>query len=116
MVCADDACSAQLGVSFKCLDSSLLGHGGDWRALGGARLGDLPGVSRWPTLRVDQMVQAFFEMGVLESGPVHDALLRSSRGIILCNWSRGLNIETSALRMPWWEDVSLHQSLLRGCP
>ena len=56
----------------------------DWRALGGARLGDLPEVSRWPTLSDhDRMVQAFFEMGVLESGPVHDALLDLLGGIIL---------------------------------
>ena len=90
----------------------------DWGALGGARLGDLPKVSRWPTLSDhDRMVQAFFEMGVLESGPVHDALLRSSRGyhsLPLPTGVEGLNIETSALRVPWWEDVSLHQSLLPG--
>ena len=89
----------------------------DWRALGGARLGDLPKVNRWPTLSDhDRMVQAFFEMGVLESGAVHDALLRSSRGyhsLPLPAGSEELNIETSALRVPWWVDVSLHQACMR---
>ena len=90
----------------------------DWEGLGGARLSDLPKISRWPTLSDHvRMVQAFSEMGVLESGAVHDALLRSSRGYHALPLPPGiddLNIETSALRIPWWEDVSLHQSLLPG--
>ena len=62
------------------------------------------------------MVEMFSEMGVLGSTLLHDALLRSSEATTpgpsfdIDN----VNIETSALRMPWWKDVSVHQSLLPG--
>ena len=90
----------------------------DWESMGAERISELPTVRQWPRLsNHTRMVEMFSEMGVLGSAPLHEALLRSSRGyhsLPLPSDIGDVNIETSALRMPWWKDVSLHQSLLPG--
>lgn len=90
----------------------------DWGSFGADRINDLPIIEKWPRLSShDRMVEMFSKMGILQSGPLHDALLRSSRGyhsLPLPSDIGDVNIETSALRMPWWRDVSVHQSLLPG--
>ena len=90
----------------------------DWESMGAERISELPTVRQWPRLsNHTRMVEMFSEMGVLGSAPLHDALLRSSRGyhsLALPSDIDNVNIETSALRMPWWKDVSMHQSLLPG--
>ena len=91
---------------------------GGWDPSEEYRLSDLPSVSRWPRLSSHgRMVQMFSDMGVLESPSLFDALMRSSRGyhsLPLPSELEDVNIETSALRMPWRSDVSAHQSLLPG--
>ena len=89
----------------------------DWESMGAERISELPTVRQWPRLsNHTRMVEMFSEMGVLGSAPLHDAY--SDRQEATTPGPSfdidNVNIETSALRMPWWKDVSMHQSLLPG--
>tara|TARA_B100001750_G_scaffold30137_1_gene20434 strand:- start:2093 stop:3403 length:1311 start_codon:yes stop_codon:yes gene_type:complete len=56
-------------------------------------------------------------MGAIEDDEIRDVLLRSPRGVHalpLPIGEDGVNIEGSALRMPWWSDVDAPNSLLPG--
>ena len=48
-------------------------------------------------------------MGAIEDNEMRDVLMRTPRGVHalpLPIGEAGVNIESSALRMPWWADVS----------
>jgi len=64
-----------------------------------------------------EAVERLVLMGAIEDDVLRDVLLRSPRGVHalpLPIGHEGVNIEGSALRMPWWSDVDSANSLLPG--
>ncbi|MEC8927502.1 MAG: hypothetical protein VYB17_04525 [Candidatus Thermoplasmatota archaeon] len=92
----------------------------DWNVQDGSDcdLNALPLVRTWPGLvPYAETVERLVLMGAIEDDEIRDVLLRSPRGVHalpLPIGEDGVNIEGSALRMPWWSDVDAPNSLLPG--
>ena len=83
----------------------------DWNVQDGSDcdLNSLPLVRTWPSLAPHaEAVERLVLMGAIEDDRLRDVLLRSPRGIHalpLPTEPDFVNIEASALRLPWWSDV-----------
>ena len=92
----------------------------DWNVQDGSDcdLNSLPLVRTWPSLAPHaEAVERLVLMGAIEDDRLRDALLRSPRGIHALPLPTDpdfVNIEASALRLPWWSDVDTPNSLLPG--
>jgi len=92
----------------------------DWNVQDGSDcdLNALPLVRTWPGLSPHvEAVERLVLMGAIEDDELRDVLMRTPRGVHalpLPIGEEGVNIESSALRMPWWSDVSAPNSLLPG--
>ena len=92
----------------------------DWSVQDGSDcdLNSLPLVRTWPSLAPhSEAVERLVLMGAIEDDRLRDALLRSPRGIHALPLPTDpdfVNIEASALRLPWWSDVDTPNSLLPG--
>ena len=110
----------RMGVGFNRLDCRLTIVERDWNVQDGSDcdLNALPLVRTWPGLvPYAETVERLVLMGAIEDDEIRDVLLRSPRGVHalpLPIGEDGVNIEGSALRMPWWSDVDAPNSLLPG--
>ena len=92
----------------------------DWNVQDGSDcdLNSLPLVRTWPSLAPHaEAVERLVLMGAIEDDRLRDVLLRSPRGIHALPLPTDpdfVNIEASALRLPWWSDVDAPNSLLPG--
>ena len=92
----------------------------DWNVQDGSDcdLNSLPLVRTWPSLAPHaEAVERLVLMGAIEDDRLRDVLLRSPRGIHALPLPTDpdfVNIEASALRLPWWSDVDTPNSLLPG--
>ena len=92
----------------------------DWNVQDGSDcdLNSLPLVRTWPSLAPHaEAVERLVLMGAIEDDRLRDVLLRSPRGIHALSLPTEpdfVNIEASALRLPWWSDVDAPNSLLPG--
>ncbi len=95
----------------------------DWGIQDGSDcdLNQLPQIRSWPRLSPHvEAVERLVLMGAIEDGPLRDVLMRTPRGIHslalpLPSYNEGLvNIESSALRVPWWPNLDAPNSLLPG--
>jgi len=92
----------------------------DWNVQDGSDcdLNALPLVRTWPGLSSHaEAVERLVLMGAIEDNEMRDVLMRTPRGVHalpLPIGEEGVNIESSALRMPWWADVDAPNSLLPG--
>ena len=92
----------------------------DWSVQDGSDcdLNSLPLVRTWPSLAPHaEAVERLVLMGAIEDDRLRDVLLRSPRGIHALPLPTDpdfVNIEASALRLPWWSDVDTPNSLLPG--
>ena len=79
-------------------------------------LESLPEVFSWPKLcSQSEAVERLAYMGTLEDSTVKDALCKTPRGVhALPLPSKVENIESSALKLPWWPDLETPNSLLPG--
>ena len=107
-------------MGFNRLDCRLTIVERDWNVQDGSDcdLNALPLVRTWPGLvPYAETVERLVLMGAIEDDEIRDVLLRSPRGVHalpLPIGEDGVNIEGSALRMPWWSDVDAPNSLLPG--
>ena len=110
----------RMGGGFNRLDCRLTIVERDWNVQDGSDcdLNALPLVRTWPGLvPYAETVERLVLMGAIEDDEIRDVLLRSPRGVHalpLPIGEDGVNIEGSALRMPWWSDVDAPNSLLPG--
>ena len=110
----------RMGGGFNRLDCRLTIVERDWNVQDGSDcdLNALPLVRTWPGLApYAETVERLVLMGAIEDDEIRDVLLRSPRGVHalpLPIGEDGVNIEGSALRMPWWSDVDAPNSLLPG--
>ena len=90
----------------------------DWRVrdISDCDLEFLPEVFSWPKLcSQSEAVERLAYMGTLEDSTVKDALCKTPRGVhALPLTSEVENIESSALKLPWWPDLETPNSLLPG--
>ena len=92
----------------------------DWSVQDGSDcdLTALPLVRTWPGLApYAEAVERLVLMGAIEDEELRDVLMRTPRGIHalpLPLLDESMNIESSALRMPWWQDIDSPNSLLPG--
>ena len=90
----------------------------DWRVrdISDCDLEFLPEVFSWPKLcSQSEAVERLAFMGTLEDSTVKDALCKTPRGVhALPLPLRVENIESSALKLPWWPDLDAPNSLLPG--
>ena len=92
----------------------------DWSVQDGSDcdLTALPLVRTWPGLApYAEAVERLVLMGAIEDDELRDVLMRTPRGVHalpLPLLDESMNIESSALRMPWWHDVDSPNSLLPG--
>ena len=90
----------------------------DWRVrdISNCDLELLPEVFSWPKLcSQSEAIERLAFMGTLEDSVVKDALSKTPREIHSLPLSiRIENIESSALKLPWWIDLEKPNSLLPG--
>ena len=90
----------------------------DWRVrdISNCDLELLPEVFSWPKLcSQSEAVERLAYMGTLEDSTVKDTLCKTPRGVhALPLPLRVENIESSALKLPWWANLDAPNSLLPG--
>tara|TARA_B100001113_G_scaffold41674_1_gene29528 strand:- start:15320 stop:16738 length:1419 start_codon:yes stop_codon:yes gene_type:complete len=90
----------------------------DWRVrdISNCDLELLPEVFSWPKLcSQSEAVERLAYMGTLEDSTVKDTLCKTPRGVhALPLPLRVENIESSALKLPWWPNLDAPNSLLPG--